>query len=194
MIKKIITAFLCLVSIALLAACSSGGSSGASASAESKSNAPQRDILFPSVEAADIDGNPVDETVFTGHRLTVINIWGTFCGPCIREMPYLAELSEEYADRDVVFIGIPIDVAGRNYSVSPEMVETAKRLLNQTGVKYLQILPSASLGSWYLNKVQYIPETLFLDREGRLIGETYVGSKEKADWAKIIDSLLEDTE
>ncbi len=149
-----------------------------------------KDALFGSAESVDIDGNAVDGTVFSGHRLTVVNIWGTFCGPCINEMPGLAELSEEYADKDVVFIGIPVDVVGRDYSVSPDMVDTARKILAQTGVKYLQVLPSESLGKCHLDTVMYIPETIFLDSEGRQIGESYIGSRQKSEWAAIIDNLL----
>ena len=43
----------------------------------------------------DIEGNEVTHEVFADADLTVINIWGTFCGPCIQEMPDLGALSQE---------------------------------------------------------------------------------------------------
>ena len=46
-----------------------------------------------SFETVDIDGNKVSSAdIFSKHKLTMVNIWGTFCGPCIREMPDLEEL------------------------------------------------------------------------------------------------------
>ena len=54
----------------------------------------------------DIEGNEVTHEVFADADLTVINIWGTFCGPCIQEMPDLGALSQEYAEKNVQFIGL----------------------------------------------------------------------------------------
>ena len=44
--------------------------------------------------STDLDGNAVDNAVFENAELTFVNIWGTFCGPCINEMPDLGELSD----------------------------------------------------------------------------------------------------
>ena len=43
------------------------------------------DVAF---ETTDLDGNTVNSAdLFAASKLTMINIWGTFCGPCISEMP-----------------------------------------------------------------------------------------------------------
>ena len=46
---------------------------------------------MPSFTAKDLDGNTVTEEIFAEKDLTVVNIWGTFCPPCIAEMPELGE-------------------------------------------------------------------------------------------------------
>ena len=49
----------------------------------------------------DLEGNKVDsKELFAKAKVTMINVWGTFCSPCIMEMPDLGELSREYADKD----------------------------------------------------------------------------------------------
>lgn len=48
-----------------------------------------------SFTATDFKGNPVTSEIFAKNKLTMVNIWGTFCGPCIREMPDLARINEE---------------------------------------------------------------------------------------------------
>ena len=58
----------------------------------------------------DIDGNAVDESVLKGKKLTMVNVWTTFCGYCIMEMPGISELDEEYADKGFQVIGIVKDV------------------------------------------------------------------------------------
>ena len=40
----------------------------------------------------------------------MINVWGTFCGPCIREMPDLARISESHKNSGVEVVGVVIDV------------------------------------------------------------------------------------
>ena len=61
-------------------------------------------------ESVDLDGKEITSELYSNNKLTMINIWGTFCGPCIREMPGLAKLSEENKAKGVEIIGIPIDI------------------------------------------------------------------------------------
>ena len=57
---------------------------------------------FEAFTAADLEGNPVSEEIFKDYDLTMINIWATFCGPCISEMPDLGKLNEEWKEKGVV--------------------------------------------------------------------------------------------
>lgn len=148
---------------------------------------------FSSFLSYDLGGAPVDESVFAGYKLTMINIWGTFCGPCLSELPDLAALSAEYAGKGVRIVGIPIDVTkNADGTFSSELLQTARQLVRDAGVDYLQMLPSDDLMNARLNDVVYIPETIFVDSEGNMIGESYVGSRSGEAWAAIIDSLLGD--
>ena len=45
--------------------------------------------------AQDLEGNDVDDSIFDDYDVTMINVWGTFCGPCIQEMPDLGQLAED---------------------------------------------------------------------------------------------------
>ena len=45
------------------------------------------------MQMTDFDGNEVDKSLFEGHRPTMVNIWATFCNPCLSEMPELGELA-----------------------------------------------------------------------------------------------------
>ena len=49
--------------------------------------------VFEVMSMSDLDGNEVDSSIFADYDLTMINIWATFCNPCLSEMPELAELS-----------------------------------------------------------------------------------------------------
>ena len=146
---------------------------------------------FSSFVSTDLDGNKVDGSVFRGRKLTMINIWATYCGPCLREMPDLEKLSKEYGD-DFQIIGIITDVSDRNFNVVPSQKAAAERILSLTGATYLQLTPSQSLYEIYLNTVTAVPVTVFVDENGLTVGE-YVGSRNFNSWKTVIDSMLEKT-
>ena len=45
--------------------------------------------VFGTFESKTLDGEDVSQDIFSKADLTMVNIWGTFCGPCIKEMPEL---------------------------------------------------------------------------------------------------------
>lgn len=54
-----------------------------------------------SFETTDLDGNPVkSEELFAGHKVTMINNWATWCGPCCGELPELEKLAAEIGEKD----------------------------------------------------------------------------------------------
>lgn len=151
--------------------------------------APPKGVLS-SFSSDDIDGNPVNADIFTGKKLTMINIWATYCGPCISEMPELGELAKEYADKGVQIIGIPCDIVDRKGVISQNLLNEAREIINTTGADYLHIVPSESLNTAILDAVYAVPETLFVDENGAKIGGSYVGARSKAEWRDIIEQLL----
>ena len=144
---------------------------------------------FGNFTASDMNGNMVSQDIFSKADLTMVNIWGTFCGPCIREMPILAELSQEYADKGVQIIGIVIDAADNNGNVQQEQMTAANKILANANVNYVNLVPSYGMLSTQLRVVMAIPTTTFVNKQGEIVGATIVGSKDKESWIKIIDSL-----
>ena len=60
------------------------------------------------MSCCDIDGNQVSGDIFSGHRLTMLNIWATYCGPCTSEMPDLQSLNGQYASFGKVIEGLDV--------------------------------------------------------------------------------------
>ncbi len=174
--KKLISVFFMLTAAALL-------------SAQSKNNAD----LF-AFDSVDLDGNKITSTLYSENKVTMINIWGTFCGPCIREMPDLAKLSSDYKSRGLEIIGIPIDITNEYGKIMPAAKADALMILNQTGVKYKNVVPTIDMFRGFLRGVQAVPTTIFVDKNGRQLGNVYMGSRSYKDWQKIIDKLLKDAE
>ena len=55
--------------------------------------------ILSNFESWDLYGNTVTNQVFKGKKLTMVNIWATYCSPCINEMPDLEKLHQEYEKR-----------------------------------------------------------------------------------------------
>lgn len=145
---------------------------------------------FGAFEVTDFDGNKVDESIFAEADVTMVNVWATFCNPCLDEMPHLAELSREYADQNVQIIGLCFDTLKSDGTVNEENVALAKEEIASTGADYMHLIPSKEMYVGLFDKVPGVPTTFFVDREGKLIGETVVGAKNKDDWAALLDEKL----
>lgn len=158
----------------------------AAAGTESATNGQESasESLFGTFETLTLDGEKATDAVFEEADLTMVNIWGTFCGPCIKEMPDLGELSREYADKGVQIVGMISDV-------SAPQDETALEIIEHTKADYTHLILSKDLMKGYLGTVQAVPTTVFVDREGKQIGEAYPGAKSKEDWSSILDEMLE---
>ncbi|MEA4987821.1 MAG: rhodanese-like domain-containing protein [Anaerovorax sp.] len=139
----------------------------------------------------DLDGNAVTQEIFSEYKLTMINVWGTYCSPCLKEMPDLGNISREYNETDFQIIGIPIDMFAADGSFSEDKIKTAKEIIEDTNATYLHLLPSDDLIKAKLREIDVIPYTFFVDSQGEIVGEPYVGSKTEEKWKKIIKEQLE---
>ena len=140
--------------------------------------------------ATDLKGAAVTSEIFAKNKVTMLNIWGTFCGPCIREMPDLAKLNEANKSNGVEVVGIVIDILDRKGNVDSRVKSTGEAIIAQTGADYTHIIPSKEMFSGVLRGVQAVPTTIFVDSNGKQIGEVYLGSRSQKDWQKIIDEIL----
>ena len=103
-------------------------------------------------------------------RVVLINLWATWCAPCRKEMPALAQLQADMGSADFEVVAISVDRKG---------VEASAAFLADTGATALKLYMEPS--SEILNQLQALglPATLLIDRRGREIGRL-LGP---ADWA-----------
>lgn len=165
------------------------GCKGADPAAETKSQAsPQetsKNQVFGSFEAETLNGETVTEEIFAEADLTMVNIWATFCGPCLQEMPDLGELSREYEGNGIKIIGVIGDVEEAGDQTAVEIVE-------KTQADYRHLVASPGLRLGILNKISAYPTTIFVNSEGEMVGEAYAGARSKEEWKAIIDALKEE--
>ena len=148
--------------------------------------------IFQTMQMTDFDGNEVDKSLFEGHRLTMVNIWATFCNPCLSEMPELGELAAEYAKEEggVQIIGICTDITDLSGNTTQEAVDGAKQIVEMTGAAYPHLIPNDEFMAFLMQEVPGVPTTFFVDENGEVIGDEVVGAKSKDAWQKEIESRL----
>lgn len=133
-----------------------------------------------------MDGNVIKSEEFYKEKpLTLVNVWGTFCGPCKEEMPDLGKLYEDYKDR-VNFLGVVVDT---NVSMDTN-VEEAQQIIKDSGVNYKNIMPNPTTEDTLVN-ITAMPTTFFVNSEGKVLGG-FVGKADKDSLAATIDKLLEE--
>lgn len=135
----------------------------------------------------DLEGNTVSSEILSSSKLTMINVWATYCNPCLREMPELGELAADYSPEEFQIIGIISDVEEGS---EEKMKDYAADLVAKTGADYTHLLLNESLYFSLLTEVSAVPTTFFFDSEGNLLN-TIVGSMDKASWEEEINALLE---
>ena len=148
--------------------------------------------IFQTMQMTDFDGNEVDKSLFEGHRLTMVNIWATFCNPCLSEMPELGELAAEYAKEEggVQIIGICTDITDLSGNTTQEAVDGAKQIVEMTGAAYPHLILNDEFMAFLMQEVPGVPTTFFVDENGEVIGDEVVGAKSKDAWQQEIESRL----
>lgn len=114
--------------------------------------------MSPGFRASDVDGKEYTLADFRG-KYVYIDIWATWCGPCKREMPHLKALEEEFADAQIVFLGLSIDKDKQAW-------ENMVRAGGLTGVQLYLGLQSKFQEGY---RIESIPRFILLDKEGRII-------------------------
>ena len=116
----------------------------------------------------DMNGRPVQLTALKG-KVVFINVWTTWCPPCIEEMPTIQRLHEQLNPKGLVVLAINMDALGKQ-TVEPFL---AKRNLT------FPILLDPESQTERLYRTAGIPESFIVDKAGRLV-EKIVGPR---DWA-----------
>jgi thiol-disulfide isomerase/thioredoxin len=128
--------------------------------------------------ASPISGATTDGGTFAAARtqgkVTVVDFWGSWCGPCRAEQPELNQLYQRYSARGVVFVGVDM----RDDKAS------ANAYRSDFSVAYPSVTDSGDIAAAY--NVLAPPELVIIDKQGhiaaRLLG-TLSGSADALDRA-----------
>jgi thiol-disulfide isomerase/thioredoxin len=126
---------------------------------------PQR-VAAPQITGTTLDGRPYSSSSDAG-QVIVANVWASWCAPCRAEAPALAQLSKDFAQQSVSFVGIN----------TRDQEAAARAFVQRFGVRYPSIAdPDGTLMLQFgTSAPRNIPSTLVIDRQGR-IAATVAGS------------------
>ncbi len=113
----------------------------------------------PAISLADTSGRSVELSKLQG-KLVIVNLWATWCGPCLREMPSLERLQSRLGER-IAVLAVSEDRGG-NKTVEP--------FIAKLGLKSVKIYvdPKSEVGHAF--GVQGLPTSFLIDREGKVLG------------------------
>jgi thiol-disulfide isomerase/thioredoxin len=137
--------------------------------------------VAPSFTLVDLEGKKVSLADYKGHPV-VLNFWATYCGPCKLEMPWFQDLENKYKGQGLVVLGLDQD----DGMPVKDVAAASKRV----GVTYPILMPDDAVSKSY-QLSDYIPETFYVDKSGKIVDQT-IGAHSKdeleADIQKAIAS------
>lgn len=96
-------------------------------------------------------------------QVLLLNLWATWCGPCRGEMPHLVEMQNKYSDKNFKVIGLNTD---------DESIEDIKQFAAEMKLNYEMAWGDRKMVTGLMRYTRFdaIPQSLLIDRDGRLRG------------------------
>ncbi|MFD5395651.1 TlpA family protein disulfide reductase [Streptomyces sp. NPDC127097] len=137
----------------------------------------------PELSGESTTGKKLDVADYKG-KIVILNVWGSWCGPCIAEAPNFAKVANETKDKGVQFLGINTRDSEKSQATSFEEEHKVPypSLFDPTGRLMLRF-PKGSLNP------QSIPSTIAIDRDGKIAARS-IGPLAEDDLRKMVDPLI----
>lgn len=141
----------------------------------------KEDKKFPEFSAKTVSGDDISSDLFKNSKLTVVNVWGSWCGPCVQEIPELQKLYESMKDKDVNVIGLAQD-AGTD-------LDAVKEIIDKNKVTYQNIVPEGATEEFVMSLMAF-PTTFFVDSDRNIVGVIQGGRNLEA-FTAAVEGVLE---
>ena len=191
--KKILILGMAIIMVAGISACnaSSKTASNETTTTESKqadakdedskeADSNKEDKKFPEFSAKTVSGEEISSDVFKDSKLTVVNVWGSWCGPCVQEIPELQKLYESMKEKDVNVIGLAQD-AGTD-------LDSVKEIIDKNKVTYQNIIPEGVTEDFVMSLMAF-PTTFFVDSDRNVVG-VIQGARNLEAFTSAVESVL----
>ncbi|AUP80683.1 TlpA family protein disulfide reductase [Flavivirga eckloniae] len=118
-------------------------------------------------------------------KYVYIDVWATWCGPCMYEFPFLKKIEEKYHGKNIEFVGISIDKAKDR--------EKWKKTIEDKELGGVQLLADkANYDSDFMKSyvVQAVPKFILIDPEGKIVQNNAPRPSETEALSKLLDEVL----
>ncbi len=124
-------------------------------------------VPFGSFSTLSVYGHEVTDDVFGEYEMTMVNVWATWCPPCIGEME---ELEEVYQTLPMNVNVLTICDDGGTET------DLAIQILEENGCKFDAIITNDEIYNNFLSGITAFPTTVFVDSEGNIFGTKIEGA------------------
>jgi len=125
-------------------------------------------VAAPNFDLPDLDGNMVSLADYRG-KVVLLNIWATWCLPCVEEMPSMEKLHRELQDEDFEILAVSIDESG---------ADVVRPFMKKHNLSFSALTDTAgAMKSLY--RITGVPESFIIDKDG-IVAEIVIGPR---DWA-----------
>jgi len=116
-------------------------------------------------------------------KYVYIDVWATWCGPCIAEIPFLKEVEKAYHGKNIAFVSLSVD--------RPDAYEKWKQMIKDRELGGIQIIADNNFESKFVKDyvIQGIPKFILLDPEGKIINANALRPS-NPKLREILDELL----
>jgi thiol-disulfide isomerase/thioredoxin len=117
----------------------------------------------PDFALKSLEGKTIHLSDYRG-KAVLLNFWATWCQPCKIEMPWFAELQKQYGPEGLQIVGIAVD----EDAAPADLAKFATDL----GVNYPILVGQESVEDLF-GGVQFLPATLYIDRDGKIVDKVF---------------------
>lgn len=175
--------------VALVAGCSGSSASADTFKFTGAQNAPA--VIPPAQRkpAGDFSGTLLDGGTFNlkqdAGEVTVVNFWGTWCGPCTVETPQFQSVYQAYRAKHVAFVGIDVKESSK---------DAPKAFVQQNHITYPIVYDEEGQTAIRIGDIptQAMPFTVVLDKRHRVAG-VYIVRMAPGDLEPVLNKLLAET-
>lgn len=145
------------------------------------------DTVFSELNTTDLDGTPIDASIFKENNLTLVNAWNIGCTPCVRELPALQQIHEEFAEKGVAIVGLYYNFAE---DISDDELAQINETLADAGASYTQLrLTKEMYETETMQQVFAFPSTFIVDTSGTIV-DKLVGANDYDGWKTAVEGYL----
>lgn len=125
------------------------------------------------------DGMSFDD--YIGKKAVLLNVYATWCAPCVKEVPIMNNLQEKYSDLKIIAVTFDKDITN----------EQVRAFMNKHNIAYtVTVGPENFKLAKHLDDIKMVPEVFLYDKQGKFV-KKFIGENPQETFEKYIDFTLD---